>query len=85
MSLAEDAKAAKKAGMTYGKYMASRAIVPVYAPRRQLCKWCGAILGPKQDGFCTSFCRQDYNANREAQKRDQERGMHKVHSDKRDD
>lgn len=60
MSLIEDAKAARKAGMTYGQYMVTKK--PSDRPRKtkqekNICLNCGGSLPPDNRKFCSMLCR----------------------------
>ena len=43
MSLIEDAKAAKQAGLTYGQYMLKKPFEPYHRASGKKCKNCGGI------------------------------------------
>jgi hypothetical protein len=59
MSLIEDAKAAKEAGVSYGEYMLQRKFVPYEKPTGRRCEICGGILTRYQKKFCCKECRDE--------------------------
>ena len=59
MSLIEDAKAAKAAGMTYGQYMIGRPFTPYKRPSGKRCINCGGVLYGNQHRFCSAECRNE--------------------------
>lgn len=64
MSLIEDAKAARKAGMTYGQYMVTKKPSP-RKPKpdtRKFCANCGDILTGGRVRFCCNECRAEMRA-----------------------
>lgn len=71
MSLVEDAKAARKANMTYGQYMATKPYKPRFIPEKRFCLWCGVELFDQKDQFCNCFCRKNH---REAQRLKEAKG-----------
>lgn len=65
MSLIDDARAAHKAGLSYGQYMTIKKTSkkkPEPEPKR-FCKGCGGTLTGKQKTFCCNECRT-YNRNK---------------------
>ena len=70
-SLTQNAIAAKKAGMSYGKWKALQKPVKIQKTIPEgwlICQWCGKPFKPKskrKPKFCDCFCqRQAYNDKR---------------------
>ena len=59
MSLAEDAKAAKAAGVSYGTYMMAKGFKPYLKPEEKRCVNCGGVLYGAQQRFCSRECREE--------------------------
>lgn len=59
MSLIEDAKAAKKAGMTYGQYMMTKPFESYKRPSGRKCANCGGVLYGNQQKYCSAECRDE--------------------------
>lgn len=57
MSLIEDAKAAREAGLTYGQYMTHKDFIPYKKPVGPRCKNCNGPLRGGQQRFCSNECR----------------------------
>ena len=62
MSLVEDAKAAKEAGLTYGQYMMQKPFRPYQKQRGKKCENCGGVFYGGQMRFCSSECRYQMKA-----------------------
>ena len=62
MSLMDDAKAAREAGMTYGQYMTLRPFHPYKKTIGPKCINCGCALIGKQSRFCSRECRDQMRA-----------------------
>ena len=58
MSLVEDAKAAKEAGLTYGQYMLKKPFEPYHRASGKKCKNCGGILHGRRLNYCCNECRE---------------------------
>ena len=56
MSLIEDAKAAKKAGLSYGQYMLSKEQRQFVRIRGNRCLNCGNILTGAKMKYCSKHC-----------------------------
>ena len=59
MSLVDDAKAAKKAGLSYGQYMMNKPFEPYKRVNGNKCENCGGLLYGGQRRFCCSECRAE--------------------------
>ena len=59
MSLVEDAKAAKKAGLSYGQYMTQKPFTPYRRKNGNKCANCGGVLYGGQIKYCCSECRAE--------------------------
>ena len=61
MSLIEDAKAAKAAGMNYGVWKSLQPVVPYEKkkPHTRVCINCGGVLYGNQHRFCSAECRNE--------------------------
>ena len=59
MSLVEDAKAAKKAGLSYGQYMMQKPFAPYQRKVGKKCANCGGALYGGQMKFCSRECRDE--------------------------
>lgn len=57
MSLIDDAKAAKKAGLTYGQYMVTKKSDPPKPKEKKVCANCGDPLVGGRLRFCCNECR----------------------------
>ena len=66
MSLIEDAKAAKKAGLSYGQYMLHKPFEPYKKPTGLRCANCGGPLYGAQRRFCCLECREASKARTRA-------------------
>lgn len=74
--LAQDATAAIKAGMSYGKYMAQKHPVKVEPPRpqgiRRKCECCGKVFyqqDRRAKKFCSDVCRERFYSKGKHQKK----------------
>lgn len=61
MSLIEDAKAAKKAGMNYGVWKSLQPVIPYEkkSPHVKVCKNCGGVMSGKRLEYCCNECRNE--------------------------
>ena len=77
MSLAEDAAAARKLGMTYGKYMTIKIIDPStpkpvwHDPRETVCPGCGRTFIKTKSilRYCGAYCQMVHNNRIQDEKR----------------
>ena len=56
MGLAEDAKAARDAGMTYGQYMLTKKTAPWTFQKGPRCLHCGKPIPPRRRDYCSDAC-----------------------------
>lgn len=69
MSLIDDARAAHKAGLSYGQYMTIKKPdnkEAEIAPLR-VCEYCGAPLPRDRKKFCTQGCRTSHGRRRKTE------------------
>jgi hypothetical protein len=61
MSLIEDARAAKEAGLSYGQYMLqNKPFIRYHRDSGKRCVVCGGVLSGRQQRFCTDQCRNKH-------------------------